>query len=181
MSKNSDISEELKELNSILQDSPKTMPYDVPHGYFEELANHVQKELSLSHSDKEQPFSVPQGYFENLANNISKRVEEPEDLPETTQKRIWFPLRMAAAAVLLICVTIGTYLIIENQTTSISAQLADIPADEINEYLQNNFYEYDLATLEQAVASAETTPVVSEEDLTSSEIEQYIDYQGWEE
>ncbi len=76
---------ELKELSPVLAQSSRSVPYQVPMGYFEELP---EKILGLVHSvnngspilekAKQNPFNVPSGYFENLADSILERIKAIE-------------------------------------------------------------------------------------------------------
>ncbi|OSZ78923.1 hypothetical protein CAP35_11930 [Chitinophagaceae bacterium IBVUCB1] len=84
MSSANDIIQELRELNSTLVDAPRTMPYEVPAGYFDALAGMVVNAVKIDiqqepvlHLPIVMPYEVPDGYFEHLAANVLATINEP--------------------------------------------------------------------------------------------------------
>jgi len=93
MTKNSDINEELKGLNSSLGNLESSNPYSVPDGYFEGLANAILAKVKpgLSASEeiklispllagisKEIPYSVPENYFSSNIESLPAFYTEEE-------------------------------------------------------------------------------------------------------
>ncbi|MBS1774329.1 MAG: hypothetical protein JST82_15845 [Bacteroidetes bacterium] len=81
MSNRNDIVNELRELNSPLADMSRAMPYELPTGYFEEVANDVvsiAKVMDLQEPvlnvNKGMPYMIPSGYFEALPTTINELV-----------------------------------------------------------------------------------------------------------
>jgi hypothetical protein len=80
MENRKNIINELKELSPVLAQNNPVTPYEVPHGYFENLPEAI---LTMVQSEeatpvlpisKQNPYSVPNGYFENLADTILTRI-----------------------------------------------------------------------------------------------------------
>ncbi len=97
MNAESNISQELKELNSQLADSVNVTPYSVPAGYFEELAAQVLSRIKaintatdaeelallsplLNTISKETPYAIPTRYFETNLKNIARITNETDNL-----------------------------------------------------------------------------------------------------
>ena len=92
MNPRTDILNELKELNSTLQDSPAN-PYAVPAGYFEGIADAVLAKIKgdtasseiaelsplLAGLSRKMPYEVPKGFFE--ATDLSS-ITSDEELPQ---------------------------------------------------------------------------------------------------
>lgn len=93
MTQNTNILQELKQLQSLLADAVLENPYQVPNGYFEGLAGQVLNriramdaktspdELSLlspmvNDISREMPYSLPAGYFEQLQEKLLPLVRE---------------------------------------------------------------------------------------------------------
>ena len=78
------IQDELKNMGSFLADLPRTMPYAVPMGYFENFEGSVKNIINdLAEADvtpgwtKTLPYAVPQGYFEALPDEIVAKATMP--------------------------------------------------------------------------------------------------------
>lgn len=83
MKQKNDIKRELASMGSILVDAPQTMPYQVPQGYFNNLAPEIADQIQLSEGaltdlPKQLPFSVPEGYFQSLPQSILQKIQEEE-------------------------------------------------------------------------------------------------------
>lgn len=93
MKKRKDISDELKEMGSNLNEVPTHMPYSVPSGYFENLASNLRNSIEESEGQKvgpkwgkKMPFTAPLGYFEGFTNDVKLSLEEDEllgNMPKT--------------------------------------------------------------------------------------------------
>jgi hypothetical protein len=218
MERENDIVRELQELGSKLGLMDRSMPYRVPAGYFEGLADEIQgtiNELAIPDVvpawSKTMPQGLPAGYFENLAGNImaTVRAEEaanswPNEMPmavpagyfeslpakvlaavkvaEPVKKTpVVKPLkktyvirnvRWAAAAILLICVSVGGYVFFGGQPTMPEQMLASVPANEIHEYLQGA-YRIDM---DQVINNDN----ISNLQLDNKEIIEYLNETGWD-
>ncbi len=87
MNKRKDISDELKELGSVLNEIHPQMPYSVPSGYFEKLIQNLQNSIEILEGKnpemnwgKDMPFTTPVGYFEGLTDEVKVSIEEDKVL-----------------------------------------------------------------------------------------------------
>ena len=78
MKKANEISEELRSMDSILADLPRTMPYAVPVNYFTDLAgtirttiDHISETEHVPGWSKTMPFAVPDNYFSELTDEVT--------------------------------------------------------------------------------------------------------------
>ncbi|MBK6937188.1 MAG: hypothetical protein IPH18_10185 [Chitinophagaceae bacterium] len=95
MTRKDNILQELSELNSSLGANAGQHPYQVPAGYFDNLAENVltkikTQEAATAHEElmhlspllaglsKEMPYSIPQGYFEQLAVPLNAQTAAEE-------------------------------------------------------------------------------------------------------
>jgi len=80
---NSDIIQELNELESSLAGAEPQNVYSVPRGYFEDFAiqvlNLVKIDQNLTGLPKEIPYRVPSGYFEGLEDRIMGAIRNHAD------------------------------------------------------------------------------------------------------
>lgn len=114
MNKANDISEELKSMGSFLADMPRTMPYSVPQGYFDQFpgtVHHTIKNISEPESvpawGKSMPHNVPGGYFNNLTADLVAAATSgnvahglPKEIPFSTPHGYFdaLPAKMLLAA-----------------------------------------------------------------------------------
>ncbi len=91
MSSANDILQELRGLESKLADMPRTMPYEVPAGYFDALPAAILDAIKAEQAaepvlnlPKAMPYEVPVGYFEGLTKSVMLQVQEPS-LPLTKE------------------------------------------------------------------------------------------------
>jgi len=112
MNKRNDISIELRDMNSVLADMPRTMPYHVPAGYFDQLPDNVHATIkNINEAEnvpawsKKMPYSVPVNYFNELTGNIiagafTENADLPEQLPYTVPAGYFenLPAQILAAA-----------------------------------------------------------------------------------
>lgn len=83
MNPGNEIVKELEELASPLAAMPRTSPFAVPNGYFNELtaamvAGSVYSNESVPDLPKEMPFTLPEGYFAGFSASLMDRIaEEP--------------------------------------------------------------------------------------------------------
>ncbi|MBL7681951.1 MAG: hypothetical protein JNK00_01225 [Flavipsychrobacter sp.] len=89
MNSANDIIQELRGLGSKLADMPRTLPYEVPTGYFDAFAGGIMHFVQADAADepllqlpKTMPFEVPDGYFDSLTGEVLAKVNEPS-LPFT--------------------------------------------------------------------------------------------------
>jgi hypothetical protein len=103
MTPNSNILQELKELESSLAGLAAQNIYSVPNGYFEGLAGQVLSRIkameaanaaeelghlspTLSNRSKQLPYTVPAGYFEGLEEQLIQTVRNSSDYQTATEE-----------------------------------------------------------------------------------------------
>ncbi len=156
----------------------KTLPYAVPDGYFEGLANNILAEGIVSVLPADAPFHVPAGYFESLPAQILKAAKSADPIKETRtiplRRNIWKPIRLAAAAVLMLGIGISSYRIFYNaqQVSGTEKILSSVPNNDIQDYLQH-IYRMDM----DRVVSNDP---VSNLNVDNKDIVQYLNETGWD-
>jgi hypothetical protein len=224
MSRNAEIQDELEGLESLLATLPREMPFAVPEGYFNSLAESLSagtrfaemeepatqdwpteipfqtppqyfiglaEELTASaHASvfskaDSVPYEVPAGYVESLPSALlrtalsadNSRVKAPQTIAFVPSRRRW--AGVAAAAVLLLALSLGSYRYYEMHTPEAVAarQLSRLDAESISSYVEQHVDDFDGATIEALAAmrpGIETTLPLMDAD----EIEQYLNESG---
>lgn len=178
MSTSKDILSELQQMGSPLADLPRNMPYKVPDRYFENLPyailDHQKDNIRLKH---EPPYSVPQGYFEELPEVLLKNIKDTAVKP----RKIALYTQWAAAAVLMLIVTIGGYnfLNYSSANSSIDTQLAQLSESTLNEYIENNISDFDTETIQNSYASNKDIETLIDE-INENDIINYLNDAGWQ-
>lgn len=93
MNKANDILEELKNMGSNLGEFPRTMPYSLPKGYFEnfagsslEVIKNINGPETIPAWGKTMPYNVPVAYFEKLPDDIVASVASKNVFPGLSQE-----------------------------------------------------------------------------------------------
>lgn len=75
-------------LQEVLPSFGKTaMPYQLPNGYFDGLADDILAQVQIQSYSKEEIFAVPPGYFESFAYNVLNRIKnEPAEENEVLEE-----------------------------------------------------------------------------------------------
>lgn len=168
------ITEELASMGSPLAHMPRTMPYSVPEGYFNDF------HISVAHLVAEgkaipnggDVFSIPEGYFDLLPVQLIQKIRAEEK-----QKRrrvielsaIWQQVRLAAAAVLLLTVGIGTYkFYVDRLPYNTERALSNVPKSSIHDYVQQNIDDFDTEMILDNMSSG------NGDELSRKEINDYL-------
>lgn len=172
MERNNDIQDELNMLNSTLGTLPKRMPYQVPQDYFEELPSRI----SLHKKDRHMaPHIVPKGYFDNLPEQMLEKLKQEQDYQAPKAKRIdisWRSISLAAAAVIIILISIGVYQAPKEQPLSVAENLEQVSDDKILAYLEDNIDDYDVDLIKSSLpTTSQETPLT---DVDNTTINDYL-------
>lgn len=121
-------------------------PFEVPNNYFNELNQQITSSVYLNTfkdlESKDYGFDVPTNYFYEAQERIQNSIAKPK-----TSKIIKLHfIRYAAAACILLTTTLGVYFNVK-YTTTVSHQLARIPAHDIETYLNQHTENTDLPML----------------------------------
>ena len=178
-----DITEELREMGSTLADMPRTVPYTVPAGYFEQLPESMllaATEEQPAFAQMHNPLSVPEGYFDTLPLQMLQAakaadIDTTSKVPATTVTRLnTLPqIRWAAAAAVAIIVCIGGYITFSSAgTTAPERILSSVPGTEIKDYIAHR-YGLDPNTI---ISAKEVNSL----HVDNKDIEAYLDETGWD-
>ena len=81
MENRNNILKELREVSPVVAELSHQVPYSVPAGYFEGLADRLLQLVKAGEAGTpvlpkaNNPYQVPQGYFDGLANTMLQRVK----------------------------------------------------------------------------------------------------------
>jgi hypothetical protein len=162
----------------------KRMPYLAPHGYFDQFAaslmDAVSVETILAGLPKGGTYTVPTGYFDKLAAQLLAVAKNAEPVKKETKqlslrpKTLFVPTRWAAAAVMLICITLGSYITFFSPSKSgvPEKMLAAVPSTDIRDYFQRT-YRLDPADI---VGSTDLNNI----QLDKKDIVRYLNENGWD-
>jgi hypothetical protein len=104
-------SEEIAGLSPLLAGLSRSMPYVVPHDYFQSNIDGLtaftgpEESLVLSFISKEMPYDVPTGYFANIAEQVVQKVDRQEARVVPMVKRKWMRMAVAAAVIGIVTLT----------------------------------------------------------------------------
>lgn len=186
MNNRADIVKELTELGSPLKDMPAHTPYHAPEGYFNTLADNV---LNRANAQRKETYQVPEGYFNQLPQAILEKAKQTDTPKETKVINIgggsWRNFRMAAAAIILLFVSVGAYQMISSvtpqQNTTIADKLEKVPDNLLLAYVEDNIDDYEMTLLETTAnitTSTTENKTTAIEDVSDDVINDYLN-NGW--
>jgi len=157
----------------------KALPYSIPAGYFEGLNNTIVAAIAADEQmpelPKKTPYITPAGYFETLPEHIllaAKAADTSTKKISLKRRNILLPVRWAAAAVLLITIGLGAYMVFDQPISTPDKILASVPNNEIQDYLQGA----DRVDVDRIVGNNE----VSNMQLENRDIIEYLNETGWD-
>ena len=157
--------------------------FAVPDGYFEDMHQQITGRIAVEEivEEKTTGFAVPEIYFEMLNRNILNKTASKEVVIRKTIVRKLFAsntFKYATAACLALIVGTGAFLrqngsevlvpAVAHQKTLLHSELANVPVEEIKDYLELNVDAGDAAGLIQDDKQINTKAL--DEDLSD-----YID------
>ncbi len=173
-----EIKQELKNISGCMAGTQIPMPYAVPDEYFANFEKNLRSKITEEDATtavhtlagKTMPYSVPGDYFDKLP----KLLLEKNEAEKQKGIRITFPqLRWAAAAIVLIAISVGTYNLYRPSADTIKpgkVMLASVNNNDIQEYLAN-------------AAGTNVINVSGEyylDKIESKDIVSYLDQTGWD-
>jgi hypothetical protein len=78
------------------------LPYGVPEGYFESLAERIESQVKMKALDVKLPFTTPDDYFETLSKQIENKIAVPETRVIKWKLTRWNYAAAAAASIILV-------------------------------------------------------------------------------
>jgi len=206
--KGKDIADELVEIVPGLN-LPADAPFTAPEGYFNALPEQIMQRIRAANADAEpvqeelaalssllaaaprpQPQSVPSGYFEKLPERVMAAIAEERAIPakvvplRNTRRRYMAWIAAASVAAILtgaLFMFKGT----SHNASSLEAQLAGIPDQEIVDYLQTHTDAFDNEAIFSNVSTEEVAdelPSMSTDlsTLPTEAIQKYLESSGWQ-
>ena len=154
--------------------SQENVGMSVPAGYFEQLEGNILNRISeekLRQSVKSDGFTVPPAYFETLHTQILTGIK-PQKPKETIIRKLIGSAGMKYAAAA--CVLFASVFMIKDSLLQNSNPLADIPEQELIQYLQLYGSTQD-AVMFREHASTDRNLADLDSEISSSDIEWYLD------
>lgn len=177
-----EIIQELNELGSPLAAMPRTMPYSVPDGYFDQLPGDIwggiaDEQLMLELDGNDMPLQAPEGYFDSLPLKMLQAAKAGDAHEQATavpnrQRKLRPYIRLAAAAVIAIALSIGGYVFYSHQEGTPEKILSSIPKSELNEYVSRRY------GLDPAMIAPGKE--VNNLNVDNKDIVEYLDATGWD-
>jgi hypothetical protein len=147
--------------------------FPVAEGYFEELPSRIESVLFLENLKKQagdEGFSIPGDYFDTLAGRINNKIQETPVREEARIIRLT-PLIRYAAAACIVALTAVT-LLLNFRAKTMDQQLAEIPDQEIIQYLQVNSAPGDMVDIRESAGGIADIAVAGPSDKA---IEEYLE------
>ena len=145
MSRKEYIQKELEELESSLAKAPTVQVYTVPKGYFEGLADSIQRQFKTSlPAASSNVFSVPDGYFAHLPQAILNKINEPAPIVVMSRSNAF--VRYAFAACIAGLIGWGAFWISQRSNITADQQLT-AALQEAQSILSNNNFEAEMKSL----------------------------------
>ena len=163
----------------------RSTPYEVPTGYFEDFPGQMlsiaKEEDILLPFGKANMLTVPEAYFETLPQQMLNAARATEKGHKTKvisigRKRLLL-IRLAAAAILVTGIGIGSYTFIANNNRNPERVIARLPENVIQEYAQQNIDDLDVYTYVNSMLSSNNSDKYTQH-LSTQEIEQYLEETG---
>jgi len=207
--KGKDIAEEMEEIVPGLN-LPADAPFRAPEGYFNALPEQIMQRIRAANADPEpvqeelaalssllaaaprpQPQSVPQGYFEELPNRVMAAIAAEEQaipakvVPLRNTRRRYMAWIAAASVAAILTGVLFMFKGTSHNASSLEAQLAGIPDQEIVDYLQTHSDAFDNEAIFSNVSTEEVAdelPSMSTDlsNLPSEAIQKYLESSGWQ-
>lgn len=181
------VMEELSGISPFLAAIPRVNPFSVPYGYFNALESNLLDSIALAREPSPtgvttNPFELPAGYFEGLAEKITARAagsdapnrrEAPVVSLPGRKRVLWKPL--AAAAVMAGVIVATAVYVHHRQAQSFDRQLAAVPDQAIEQYLQYHTDVFDNDLLYNSVKADSRAFEGIDNSLPSDDIRDYLD------
>ena len=149
--------------------------FTLPENYFDLLSSSLNSRIKLEELKDVEVFSTPENYFMDLEDRINSQIKNvASDRPSPIIKKIsrkW--IVYAAAACITTVIGIGLYFN-QNEQPTINTQLAQIPEEQIIDYLQLYSDAGDVSIIMEGLGN---NPGLSELDsqLSEKEINEYLE------
>lgn len=152
----------------------KINDFNVPEGYFDTLADKIRTRVfleELKEKNLDNGFTVPANYFENLESKLSKIHHKPLLVnPKKSAKIISLSfIKYAAAASVLLILAFAIYM--HKSTNKLQNQLASLPNEDIEMYLQNNTTASDMPLI---IENVDDITMEVDNNIDTKELKNYL-------
>ena len=177
-----DVNSELNEMGSQLPRSVSGKVGAVPDTYFEQLSNRCLDEIKNSGEEDypiwqaadKQTFKLPEGYFEQLPQITLEAVKDANKEHKTVVTAFPIKVQWAAAAMLALVISLGGYWMFTAPVQpNPEVILATVPLNDLSDYVANTYGE-------DALDRWGNAPAAVPLQLTTEEIQAYVDERGWD-
>lgn len=176
MSQKQVISTEIaKELQQILGKDPvfsQKMPFEQPSAYFDGFTTNILAKIEVENFintlPKDNSYLVPDGYLENFS---AQKVIDHQPKARVFSLNLKWVTGIAAS----IALVVGIYFFqLASGGNAIEKQMASIPINEANDYLNDNLSDFETFSL---VANSEAAKPLIEpmDEITDTEMQSYVD------
>ncbi len=148
--------------------------FNLPEGYFNNLAENIRVNVfiaDLKENNLDTGFTVPINYFETLRNKLSEtsKVSNQQTYnPQTKILKLNFIKYAAAACILIVC---GLAIYLNVAKNNLQNQLANLPNEDLELYLQNNTNSTDLLLI---IENVNEINVNVDKNISTQEINEYL-------
>ncbi len=150
--------------------------FQLPDQYFDTLEGQISSRVKLEQlvgNAAGEVFSVPENYFESLEDKINAKIGITGKKQSNIRKLTSSWITYAAAACITAVLTFGIYNYRTLKTANVESQIAQLPEEDIVNYLQ--LYS-DAGDVQALASNMELVPEASEliPEISDSEIEKYL-------
>lgn len=170
-----EVKKELEEMGSQLAGAGIGLPYGGQEDYFARMPGKIVALITAERREgllpvTANPYAVPSGYFEQLPGKVATKAIGQVRKGVVVSFR---QLRVAAAAVVLLAVGLGTFVRMGDGPVggADSAILANVADKDIKAYLGN---------AGASLAGGSAGRYIDKIDIKAEDIEKYLDENGWE-
>jgi len=183
-------SEEIAQLSPFLAGISRSMPFEVPHDYFQtniEVLPAITSEeesLVLSFIDKGMPYEVPKGYFANLPEQALEKAEATRPKVVRMNARKW--VRMAVAAMIAGIITVSGITYFNGSKTpkastsssvavkeDLKKDLKTVSTEELDAFIKSTVAHNEAATARNTPKASEVKSLLK--DVSDKELNEFLD------
>lgn len=146
--------------------------FQIPAKYFDTLSDRIENRIQTETIQMLIPsdgFQVPDGYFAELTHQINSKTNESKAIG---RKKNIFTSWLSYSAAASIAMVIGVFFYFNSTVYSINKKLADVPDQEIINYLQAHSTIADTPYIIENLGEESLQDVST--DVSSEDLEQYI-------
>jgi len=164
-------------------DIAKAPTGELPAGYFNKLPGVVLAAAKLSELPQQMPYSLPETYFNELPQQILNKAKTGHKQKVKPARIVILSVRIrwAAAALLVLCLGLGSYEFLHTKPAKPEMALAKVPQANLKEYVKQNIDDFDADMIVSNLQAVDVHNIqTSAHQLDEQDIIQYLDETGWD-